>query len=251
MAAEDNAEEIPAWRQHVVAATWENDYVAFATGTFSSTRLGKRYPRFERYLLRAPSRTANRAEPPSTLSAGSRSPTRRSVRDFDREMRIRLTDLRQILLALCLEGQHFPFASAGGIYGSEVYLFAVHVESLPECVLFHLMKDEAMLERLWAEPNLGAAAFPTQTWVRRAPMVVIITADIGPYFEKYGERGYSFAMQEVGAIAHRVVESAEAVGLSCCIVGGFRDQAIRDALDLSDDSTEQCLCLIAVGHERC
>lgn len=154
-----------------------------------------------------------------------------------------------LLAAVCAQDGRYPYPSAGAIYATELYLYPAHVAALDDRVLAHLIMASGMLEPLWSVPDLLAEAFPTQTWTWNAALTFIVSADMRPYLERYGERGYRFALLEVGALTHRLTAGASAAGLGSCIVGGYVDDALSDALDLRLEAGEQVLACVSVGHE--
>ena len=154
-----------------------------------------------------------------------------------------------MLSSVCRDGaDHLPYPSAGGIYGVEVYLYPVRAELLDSDVLLHVLKTEQQLERLWPVPGLLAAALPSQTWGHNAAAAWLITAVMTPYVEVYGERGYRFALQESGIVAHQLASGARAAGVTSCIIGGFADRVVMDGLDLRHDGQEHVLAMVLVGR---
>jgi SagB-type dehydrogenase family enzyme len=51
---------------------------------------------------------------------------------------------------------------------------------------------------------------------------------------------------EAGHIAQNVYLEATALGLGCCAVGAFQDEAVNQVLGVSGD-TERALCLLTIG----
>jgi len=63
---------------------------------------------------------------------------------------------------------------------------------------------------------------------------------------KYSERGYRFTLIESGHLAQNILLLSASIGKRACPLGGFRDQAIIDLLDLDD--SELPLYAISIGQ---
>jgi SagB-type dehydrogenase family enzyme len=236
------------WLRYAKASDWNRDHAPLeADGSVArhSRWSPKSYSRFGRF------------DPDLTrLSCGSHGgasvrASRRSVREFasDSSASIGLDELRILLRSVCAHDGRYSYPSAGAIYATELYLYSSGVEVLDDGVLWHVYKSTGELEWLWPAPNLLAEAFPTQTWTWDAALTVVLSADMRPYVERYGERGYRFALLEVGALTHQLTAGASAAGLGSCIAGGYVDDVLADALDVRVEAGEQILACVSVGHE--
>ena len=67
---------------------------------------------------------------------------------------------------------------------------------------------------------------------------------------KYGERGYRFLLQEVGAVSQNISLVAEAIGLACCQVGSFQDDPVNDFLGLSGIGETACNFMVLGGKKE-
>lgn len=81
-----------------------------------------------------------------------------------------------------------------------------------------------------------------------APALVVISSTLGPYVQKYGPRGYRYALIEAGLLAQETIRLASRTGLAHGVLGAFDDQALRrllgfELLDLAP------LLAIALGFE--
>ena len=63
--------------------------------------------------------------------------------------------------------------------------------------------------------------------------------------ERWGPRGYRYALLTAGRLGERLYLTATALGLGCCGIGAFYDQEAADLLGLNPDS--KMLYLVAVG----
>lgn len=159
--------------------------------------------------------------------------------------------LSSVLSEACAQAREggealLPFASAGNLYGSEIYVCVNRVEGLRPGWVYHLRRAHGELEELWECDDLDAV-FENQTFLSASSAVIIITARIDRYEARYGQRGYRFALMEAGAIGHLLERSAGEVGVGACIVGGFPDTQLNRILDLPN--TELSLLCVAIGSD--
>ena len=176
---------------------------------------------------------------------------RRSLRHFAQRS-LSLGDVAQLLWSAqgvtgADGGRAAP--SAGALFPLELYLAAGNVDSLP-AGLYHYQPDEHLLRPV-AEGDVRAplaAAAHGQSWVRRAPAVLVITGVYERSARKYGDRARRYTHIEVGHAAQNVYLQAVARGLGTVIVGAFDDAEVREALGLPADHAP--LALMPVGHPR-
>ncbi len=176
---------------------------------------------------------------------------RRSVREFRRRA-LRLEDVSQLLWAaqgITDRGGFRTAPSAGALYPLEIYVVAGDVEGLSAGVyryqpetheLVHMRSGD--LRRPLASAALG------QSWVRRAPAVLVIASVYKRTMGKYGQRGRRYAHMEVGHAAQNVYLQAAARGLGTVLVGAFDDTEVQDVLGLPPD--HEPLGLMPVGRKR-
>ncbi len=176
---------------------------------------------------------------------------RRSVREFSRRT-LSLADVAQLLWAtqgITSSDGLRTAPSAGALYPLELYLVAGEVDSLP-AGLYRYRPEQHRLNHL-ADGDLRkalAAAALDQSWVRRAPAVLVIVGVYERSAKKYGERARRYTRIETGHAAQNVYLQATALGLGTVIVGAFDDEEVQDALGLPDDHAP--LALMPVGHPR-
>ena len=176
---------------------------------------------------------------------------RRSVREYSSRS-LSLGDVGQLLWAAqgvtARDGRRTA-PSAGALYPLELYLVAGNVESLPDGV-YHYQPGRHRLRQVSGgdvrEP-LAAAALD-QSWVRRAPAVLMFAGVYERSARKYGQRARRYTHIEVGHAAQNVYLQAVALELGTVIVGAFDESEARQALGLPSDHTP--LALMPVGHPR-
>ncbi|WP_456487259.1 SagB/ThcOx family dehydrogenase [Candidatus Alkanophaga liquidiphilum] len=177
---------------------------------------------------------------------------RRSVRRFANEP-LTLQELSQLLWAA--QGITDPEAgkravpSAGMTYPLEIYV-AVGESGVSELVagVFHYSPHEHSLSKVKSgdvRDELCAAAVG-QTWVRAAPVSIVIAAVFERTEAKYGERGKRYVFMEAGHAAQNLYLQATALGLGMTVVGAFLDDDVRELLSMPDDHAP--LYVVPIGR---
>lgn len=75
----------------------------------------------------------------------------------------------------------------------------------------------------------------SQDFLGKAPLVVVISADVGKTTLYYGKRGLRYVHMDVGHVGQNVYLMAQALGLGTCAVGAFQDEKIAKILGLSKE----------------
>ena len=176
---------------------------------------------------------------------------RRSVREYSSRP-LSLADVGQLLWAaqgVTSRDDRRSAPSAGALYPLELYLVAGDVESLPAGLYRYTPRGHRLqhvgdgdLRNSLAKATLG------QSWVRRAPAVLVIAAVYERSAKKYGQRARRYSHIETGHVAQNVYLQAVALGLGTVIVGAFDDAEVQQVLDLPDDHAP--LAVMPVGHPR-
>lgn len=138
---------------------------------------------------------------------------------------------------------HRTTPSAGALYPLDLYV--VMGEGLARY-------DPAGHALVWlrngdARADLCEAALG-QTWVARAPVVIVIAAEPQRTKVKYGERGDRYVVMESGCACQNLLLQAEALGLGGVPVGAFDDGRAAGVLGLAP--SEQVLLIVPIGHPR-
>ena len=174
---------------------------------------------------------------------------RRSVRTFA-EKPLQLSEVAQLLWSaqgITSRDGLRTAPSAGALYPLEIYLVAGSVNDLPVGV-WHYLPDNHRLEQLNDTDirNPLAHAALDQAWIREAAAVVVFAAVYERTTRKYGKRGIRYVYIEAGHAAENLFLQAVSLDLNTVIVGAFRDDAIRNALNLPQDHVP--LILMPVGR---
>lgn len=187
-------------------------------------------------------------EPPD-LAVASAVGQRRTLRDYaDRPLT--LAELSWLLSAasgISGDGGLRTAPSAGAQYPIETYISISRVDGL-EPGIYHYVPHHHALDLVRAGSfggDLMLAALG-QEFVRQAPVVVVLSGIFQRVRWRYRERGYRFALIEVGHIGQNLYLAAEAAGLGTCAVGSFVDDALNGLLGL-DGVDEAALMVLPVG----
>lgn len=90
---------------------------------------------------------------------------------------------------------------------------------------FVVVKDSATKEKL-AEAALG------QSFVKTAPVVIVVCADLDKAKRVYGIRGEKlYSIQDTAAAVQNILLAVEALGLGTCWVGAFNDNEVAKAVN--------------------
>jgi nitroreductase len=79
--------------------------------------------------------------------------------------------------------------------------------------------------------KLTEAAF-NQSFVQKAPVVIVVCADVSRSHKGYGERGKNlYSIQDTAASTQNILLTAHALGLATCWVGAFHDKNTAKAIN--------------------
>jgi len=176
---------------------------------------------------------------------------RRSVREFSRDS-LALDDVSQLLWAAQgITGRRgFRSApSAGALYPLELYVVAGDIDGLSPGVYRYRQEEHDLVPVASGDHRrrLATSALE-QSWVHRAPAVLVITGVYRRTTGKYGQRGRRYVHMEVGHAAQNIYLQATATSLGTVMVGAFDDDDVQEVLGLPAD--HEPLGLMPVGHKR-
>ncbi|MFP4055710.1 MAG: SagB/ThcOx family dehydrogenase [Candidatus Brocadiia bacterium] len=178
---------------------------------------------------------------------------RRSVRDFGPRP-LSLAQLSQLLWATQgitgrARGHAFRAApSAGACYPLNTWLVVHRVEGL-EAGLYRYDVEAAALERRRRgdlAPTIAAACLG-QPMAAEAAVVFGWTAVPARAKHRYQERAYRYIYLDAGHVGQNLHLAAVALGLGCCAIGAFLDDAVNAILGV-DGFGETTVYLSVVGH---
>ena len=141
--------------------------------------------------------------------------------------------------------------SAGATYPLEIYLVVGErgVAGLAPG-LYRYRPDSHALE-LTREGDLRtqvARASLHQTWMAGAPVMVVLAGEYRRCTARYGERGIRYTHMEVGHAGQNLFLQAQALNLSCGIVGAFEDRTLSEILHLPKQ--HEPLLIMPVGYSH-
>lgn len=142
---------------------------------------------------------------------------------------------------------HRTAPSAGALYPVETYAVVTRVDGIDPGVYHVDVRDQA-LEPVRSGSVAGdlMVAGLGQDFLRRAPVVLVLTGLFQRSRWKYRQRHYRYVCWEGGHVAQNVYLAAESVGLGACMVGSFLDGMVNDLIAV-DGRREAALGLIALG----
>lgn len=187
-------------------------------------------------------------EPPS-MSVAQALGQRRSLREYsDRAMTGE--ELAWVVSAATgiTSGNGYRTApSAGALYPIETYVAVSRVDGV-DAGLYHVDVRAQALEPVRTGSVAGELMIAGlgQDFLRKAPVVLVLTGLFQRTRWKYRERQYRYVCWEGGHVAQNVYLAAEAARLGACVVGAFLDSNVNDLLRV-DGRQEAALGLIALG----
>jgi SagB-type dehydrogenase family enzyme len=177
---------------------------------------------------------------------------RRSIRNYTDEP-LSLEDISQLVWAA--QGITEPESgkraapSAGGTYPLEVYVVVGTngVTGLTDGV-YRYDPSKHRLENILrgdVRSSLADAALG-QSWVKEAPVDIVIAAVYERTTGRYGDRGIRYVHMEAGHAGQNLYLQAVARGLGMVVIGAFDDGGVQQLLQLPAD--QKPLYIIPIGH---
>ncbi len=138
--------------------------------------------------------------------------------------------------------------SAGGIYPLEVFVLVGKntVGNLAEGLYYYDPQTDSLQLILPGDHRtLLSHASHGQTWMARAPAIIIISAVYPRIMARYQQRGIQYAHMEAGSADQNLYLQAASLGLKIGTVGAFDDTQVSAVLKLPASTTP--LLLVPVG----
>ena len=90
-----------------------------------------------------------------------------------------------------------------------------------------------------------------QHWISKAPVIIIICADIDKIKRHYGMRGERlYSIQDCAIAATHMILTAESLGLATCWVGAFEENMLQRVLEIPDNSRPQVIIPMGYADEK-
>lgn len=103
-----------------------------------------------------------------------------------------------------------------------------------------VVKDKEMKRKL-------SEAALNQTFIQKAPVVIVVCADLNRSSRGYGSRGkHLYSLQDTAAATENILLAAQELGLATCWVGAFRDKEVAKAVKAPRNMKP--VAIVPVGH---
>ena len=103
-----------------------------------------------------------------------------------------------------------------------------------------VVKDKEMKRKL-------SEAALKQTFIQKAPVVIVVCADLNRSSRGYGSRGKNlYSLQDTAAATENILLAAQELGLATCWVGAFRDKEVAKAVKAPKNMKP--VAIVPVGH---
>jgi len=103
-----------------------------------------------------------------------------------------------------------------------------------------VVKDKEMKRKL-------SEAALNQTFIQKAPVVIVVCADLNRVSRGYGSRGKNlYSLQDTAAATENILLAAQELGLATCWVGAFRDKEVAKAVKAPKNMKP--VAIVPVGH---
>jgi len=174
---------------------------------------------------------------------------RRSIREY-KDAPLTLEEVSQLLWAAqgITDSRGYRTApSAGALYPLELYLVAGQVEGLGAGVYHYIPDGHSLLPLASGDrrAELAAAALG-QSYVREAPIDLVLSAVTERTTSHYGYQGIQYVHMEVGHVGQNVHLQAVSLGLGTVMIGAFTYERVKQVLALPKE--EVPLYIMPVGR---
>jgi len=86
-----------------------------------------------------------------------------------------------------------------------------------------------------------------QTFIQKAPVVIVICADVTRSSRGYGSRGEQlYSIQDTAAATQNILLAAQELGLATCWVGAFREKEVAKAVNAPKNMKP--VAIVPLGH---
>lgn len=194
----------------------------------------KAYARMPKVELPAPAPTINKNLTRVLLD-------RKSKRNFSKKKLLSLDKMSSLLYySLGINPEYktnFPhrfYPSGGARYPIETYLLCTDVSGLQQAIYHYYIKDH-VLEKLFEYKKEELNRIFLHNFPINASCIIVMTGILQRTTIKYGDRGYNYALIEIGHIAQNIYLLASALNINCCAIGGYKEKYLSSLLDLDTD----------------
>lgn len=178
---------------------------------------------------------------------------RRSVRQFIKQP-MSLNSLSNILYYSAGINNKFSssksdkrfYPSAGARYPLEIYPIIMNCKGIQNGVYHYHLKTHS-LELILKPPFLGITFKQfNQLWLKKAAVLLLVTAVFDRTEMKYKDRGYRHILTEYGHLAQNLYLTGTAEEMGVCSIGGFIENGLNKILDINGID-ESVIGVVALG----
>lgn len=178
-----------------------------------------------------------------------RSPTRFRDQPITRDEVAKLVDWAA---GITFEGQtdslhRRAYPSGGALYPLELYAVVIAGADI-DPGLYHYNIRNRTLERLISGQLRDDLDFISTDLIDTAPLCLFLTARMERTTQKYGDRGYRYALMEAGHVMQNICLIADHLGLGCRPVAGFAEAAAAEFLRRGDAETALYTGVVGYPH---
>jgi SagB-type dehydrogenase family enzyme len=119
-----------------------------------------------------------------------------------------------------------PHPSAGAAYPLHVDVVVLRCDGVPAGVHRYEPVSHGLRTIAAGDPAAAVGAAFGRDWVRRARVVIVLSADLTDATDVHAVRGYRYALLEAGHLGQNVLLLAAAADLPACPLGGFADTTL-------------------------
>lgn len=132
---------------------------------------------------------------------------------------------------------HMPYPCTNKTSALEVYLWVRFGKDIPKG-LYHYNPETHELDVLLHPvlPQDMTKIWLRQRWVRKATILVFITAVYHRVTDVYGPEGFPFLFLEAGHLAQNIYLLCPTLGLGCSAVGNLKRDAVIQFLDIDPNN---------------
>lgn len=173
---------------------------------------------------------------------------RQSTRLFEKSS-VSIQELSQLLWSAQGIGNRHGYRtspSAGALFPIELYVLVRRGEGVYPG-FYHYIPNKHHLEistNSIDEEKLFMASYK-QSWVKNAPILIVIASDTNRTAQKYHVKAFQYASMESGHVAQNMMLQSVSLGLGIVGVGAFDEQEIKQIFDIH---TLDVMYLICIGH---
>lgn len=162
---------------------------------------------------------------------------RKSIRRYKSDA-LSLSDLSRILWSTygLIDKRRRVVPSAGATYPIEIYVFVKNVVGLKQGIYRYDEFRNALIQLKEGDFSRELAkACLDQSWVREAPINIVIVAKYDKTTSWYGERGFRYIHYEAGHIGQNIYLASTELGLGTVAIGAFIDEDIAELLGVGKE----------------